>query len=225
MNNMSHYQYFAPLFGYPYESIFEQTEACKNLIAEKYPEVLDEFLYFAEYIAKTPLSEIEEVFTKTFHIQAICYLDLGYVMFGEDYKRGDFLSNMIVEQANAGNDCGDELADNLTSILTLYPKIKEQVFAEDLATRIVIPSLKEMIKEFDEAVLAFKSAILKKKHKVLIQEGLKNKNIYKSVLIVLLHIFEKDFKHVDYQGLEAKPLGSDAFLSSCGTCSTPSTTT
>jgi len=184
MNTLSHYKLFAPLLGYPQESIFEETQVCVDFLKENYPETVDVFEYFSNYIKETSLWQIEEVFTKTFHIQAICYLDLGYVMFGEDYKRGDFLSNMKVEQANANNDCGDELADNMTSILTLFPKIKDSDFAETLATRIVIPSLKNMIKEFDDAALAFKSAVLKKKHKVLLQEDLK-KNGKENGMVVL----------------------------------------
>jgi hypothetical protein len=44
---------------------------------------------------------------------------LGYVLFAEDYKRGDFLVKVKNEQRKVNNDCGEELADNLPNILTL----------------------------------------------------------------------------------------------------------
>jgi nitrate reductase assembly molybdenum cofactor insertion protein NarJ len=53
--------------------------------------------------------EYEELYTKTFDVQPICYLDLGYVIFGEDYKRGAFLLHMQEEQQKVNNDCGTDL--------------------------------------------------------------------------------------------------------------------
>src|SRR5690606_39347049 len=67
------------------------------------------------------------------------YLDLGYVMFGEDYKRGAFLLNMQEEQIKINNDCGTDLSDNICNVLTLMTKSEDDVFVEDLVWRIFIP--------------------------------------------------------------------------------------
>ena len=66
----------------------------------------------------------QEYYISTFDVQAICFLDIGYVLFGEDYKRGIFLVNIKKEQIKAGNDCGSELPDHLPNILTLLPKMQ-----------------------------------------------------------------------------------------------------
>ena len=54
----------------------------------KYPEagaVLKGFTAFAD---RATLDKQEELFTRSFDVQAVTTLDLGYVLFGDDYKRG-----------------------------------------------------------------------------------------------------------------------------------------
>ena len=45
--------------------------------------------------------------------QVLATLDIGYVLFGDDYKRGELLANLNQEHRKANNDCGTELADHL----------------------------------------------------------------------------------------------------------------
>ena len=117
---------------------------------------------FIDFINNTDFYDIEEIFGKTFHIQSICYLDLGYVLFGEDYKRGEFLVQMKKEQRLANNDCGEELADNLPNVLKLMTLLKDEQFLNELAVRIVIPSISKMLDEFDASRIALKDKIRKK---------------------------------------------------------------
>ena len=93
---------------------------------------------------------LEELYTRTFDIQAPCTLDVGYVLFGEDYKRGHFLVKMHELQNQYENDCGTELADHLPNILTLLEKMKETdpEQAEDLVKKIVLPALEKMLQRF-----------------------------------------------------------------------------
>lgn len=55
------------------------------------------------------------------------HLDLGYVMFGEDYKRGAFLLNMQIEQQKINNDCGTDLPDNICNVLDLMTLSKDDL--------------------------------------------------------------------------------------------------
>ncbi|MDL1878882.1 tetratricopeptide repeat protein [Cytophagia bacterium CHB2] len=119
MNHLAKYRPFTPLVSYPDAGLPAAVERCTAMLGLHCPEAAATLAPFAQWLAATPLHDQEEVYARTFHIQAICYLDLGFVLFGEDYKRGEFLVNMKREQALAGNHCGDELPDNLANVLNL----------------------------------------------------------------------------------------------------------
>ncbi len=138
---------------------------------------------------------MREYFIKTFDIQASCYLDIGYVLFGEDYKRGTFLVHMIEEHKKAQNDCGVELPDHLPNILRLLPKIKDKKLAEELAYSLVLPALREMQKNFLDEV-----------------------NVYKKLLQLLTSIIEVDFKDSQYKQFSILSKDKTNFLNSinCG---------
>lgn len=195
---MQHYTLLAELFSYPeQENLISSTPLIKQIIKDKYPEcssMIDKFLAF---IMSNSLDEQREYYIRTFDVQALCYLDLGYVLFGEDYKRGAFLVSMRNEHINAGNECGKELADHLPNMLKLLPKIKNKAFAEELAYSIMIPALKEILKNFKDKV-----------------------NIYKTAFELLLIIMEIDFKNLDYKQFQVLNKDKTNFLNNinCGSC-------
>lgn len=222
MKNRIHYNLLANLFRYPNELYKKDVEDCTLMLKEYYPEAYSEIVPFNEYVQTKDIYEVEEAFSKTFHIQAICFLDLGYVLFAEDYKRGDFLVKVKNEQRNANNDCGDELADNLPNILTLMALLKDEEFLVEFAVRIVQPALEKMLAEFDSARMELKKKVRLKKHKVLLQEDMENKNIFQYALQALESVIKKDFITIEYKNdPEFVPLIGGNFLKSCNTgCST-----
>ncbi len=133
----------ATLLRYPSVDFQTVTARCRAA----FPELMAPF---ADYVATASDAELEELYTRTFDIQAICYLEVGYVLFGEDYKRGHFLVKMQELQRNCGNDCGTELSDHLTNILTLLPKLCERSpeEASNLVTKLVLPALDKMLQGF-----------------------------------------------------------------------------
>lgn len=188
-----HYPAFAEIFRYPSEDFSAKVIDCQQIIEKQYPELSDLFKPFADYMLSKDLYEQQELYTKTFDVQPICYLDLGYIIFGEDYKRGAFLLHMQQEQQNYNNDCGFDLSDNICNILTLIPMHKDATFVNDLATSIMIPGLKKMTDEFASARVDLKVKVLKKLHKAIIQEDLNQGNVYRNAIETLKQIFELDF--------------------------------
>jgi nitrate reductase assembly molybdenum cofactor insertion protein NarJ len=223
MKKESYLQYniLAELFKYPSAQLPQKIKECEEMLDKQYPDVLKVFRSFSNWVNTTPVYEREEVFTKTFHIQAICYLDLGYVIFGEDYKRGEFLVNMKSEQAKVGNDCGIELPDNLANVLTLMPKLKDDTVRNELAVMVLKPALQKMLDEFKTARMELKTKVLRKKHKAILQEGQLHGNIYQHALTTLLEVINEDFKNIHYEQPEGKQnsqtTGFEA--AACGSCS------
>ena len=221
MKNRDQYNKLANLFRYPDESYKQNVADCAKMLKEKYHEAYAEILPFFQFVETKDLYEIEEVFGKTFHIQAICFLDLGYVLFAEDYKRGEFLVKMKDEQRRANNECGDELADNLPNVLTLMAIMKDEEFLEEFAVRIVEPALSKMLAEFDTARMELKDKVRKKKQKVILMEDMQNKNIFQYAIQSLLYVVKEDFKSIVYNDPEIVPTLGGNFLKSCNTgCST-----
>ena len=227
MKNLEHYKLFAEVFKYPTAQTAAKIAEIKVMLDDKYLNAGEEFTRFSEFMKDSSKDEIEEIFGKTFHIQAICFLDLGYVIFGEDYKRGEFLVNMKKEQREAGIDCGIELADNLPNVLTLLAIHKNESFVNELMVMIMIPALEKMLSEFDDRKTQIREKVLNKKQKVIIMRGIKDGNIYKNALSAILMIFKKDFENIKYESeVEIVPAYSKAFVhSDCSDgCSTPTPT-
>ena len=215
---MMNYAQLTDLFIYPHEGHVEKIKNIQQILDIEYPEAAEKLQRFTSWTMNTPLHDQEELFNRTFHIQATCYLDLGYVMFQEDYKRGELLANMKVEQEKHGVDCGYELADNLVNVLKLIPVHKDQEFVNELSARIVIPSLEKMLTEFDATKMKNRMKLIKKKEKAVILEDLQNGNIYQNAIGALLSVFNTDFGHLKYEEVVYVPDFSKDFVGDCSTC-------
>ena len=186
---MNHYSTLASLFSYPEKKLAKTVAEIRTIILERYPENQENINTFLSFIEETPIEKQSEYFIRTFDVQALCYLDIGYILFGEDYKRGEFLVNMRNEHNKANNDCGSELADHLPNMLKLLPKIADRNFAKELAYCIMIPALKEMLKNFKD-----------------------DNNVYRKNLTTLLNIMEVDFKDLNYKQFKINNKDKTNFL-------------
>lgn len=202
MKKYRHYNSLSDLFRYPDTDFESVLNANMDALQEDYPKATEELKIFADYILPLTLEAHQELYTKTFDVQPICYLDLGYVIFKEDYKRGAFLVKMQEEQNKIDNDCGTELPDNISNIFTLMYRSEDPALIDELAVKVLIPGIKIMISEFAQARIALKIKVLKKLHKAVIQEDLNRENVYRNVFQAALMILEKDFAHVQYETVE-----------------------
>jgi nitrate reductase assembly molybdenum cofactor insertion protein NarJ len=222
MKTKEQYQHLANLFKYPDEVYKENTRNCAAYIKENYSDNYADFEPFFEFVETSSIDTIEGVFSRTFHIQAICFLDLGYVLFAEDYKRGEFLVQMKSEQAKANVDCGTELADNLPNVLTLMSIMKDEDFLEEFAVRIMKKALAKMLEEFVVARMQLKDKVRMKKQKVVLEEDAQYKNIYQYAINGLLNVVNVDFTNDRFNDPVIVPTLGGNFLHSCTTsCSTP----
>lgn len=225
MNKLEHYKLLSKLFLYPTDGYKENVRELRSYLLVEYPQTVVSFDRFADHIDSLDIHEIEELFGVTFHIQAICYLDLGYVLFAEDFKRGEFLVHMKNEQRKINHDCGEELPDNLAHVLFLISESQDTEFINELVVKMLVPALNRMLGEFSQQKLEAKLNKIKNKEKVLIREDLMFGNVYKNALQMLVDVLEADFGHIEYKNTEAPLELSTEFLSGCGSCTitTPNT--
>lgn len=215
----------ANLFRYPLPGYRDRVLECARYLETHYPEAYRKLTPYLEYIHAHSDHEIEEIFGKTFHIQAVCYLDIGYVLFAEDYKRGEFLVHMKKEMERAGIECGEELADNLPTVLELMARVQDDEFLEEFAARIMKPALRKMDQEFEESRMALKDKVRRKKMKVIIMEDAEGKNTFQYAIESLAAVVHEDFQHVKYDDLEIVPtLGGTVGTVLSGNCNTSCST-
>ncbi len=192
MKSLVHYKQIAELFRYPDENLVSNTKACLLSIQNFAPELEQKLNHFLASIEKLNTKTQQEYFMKTFDVKAICYLDIGYVMFGEDYKRAQLLVNLQKEHVIADVDCGNELADHLPNVLCLLSKTKNPEFVEELGFIITQPAVRFMITKFQNI-----------------------ENYYKDLFEVLLTMLQNDFTGdgmKEYAFAEEKFNGKNEFL-------------
>lgn len=172
MRNLNHYKVLANMFRYPDEHIAEYSSEFLMMILQELPDKAEEMQQLIDKHSQLPIRKQQEEYLKTFDVQAICYLDIGYVLFGEDYKRAQLLVNLQSEHEKAEVDCGSELGDHLPNVLTLLSKGTDPDFAEELGFIITAPAVRFMLTKFKNI----------------------NYNYYKDLLEVLQEFLKRDFK-------------------------------
>ncbi|QQR81319.1 MAG: hypothetical protein IPJ69_04065 [Deltaproteobacteria bacterium] len=132
--------------SYPKSDFKQVAESVHQSLSIEFPELAPKVLPYLILTQEVSLHRLEEMYTNTFDVQAPCYLEVGYVLFGEDYKRGHFLVKMQELQALIGHDCGSELPDHLPNVIQLilhYPH-KDQL--PDFLGKLVLPALSKMLR-------------------------------------------------------------------------------
>ncbi len=188
------YEAFALLFSPPGPSFDADLRRLVELCEEPYPAAASALLEFAEFLPKGDLLAQQELHTRTFDVQAITSLDVGYTLFGEDYKRGAMLANLSHEHTKVENDCGLELADHLTNVLRLLPKWQDHAVREEFVHVLLAPALREMIREFEPERLEKKEELYKKHHKTIIESASgPRRTAYLHTLLALQVVLNEDF--------------------------------
>ncbi len=192
--NYAHYGDMAALVDYPGPALAGRGSALLGFLRENYPDAALEVEQFLDAIPTNTL-DLQELHTRTFDVQSLTTLDIGYVLFGDDYKRGALLSNLNQEHKRAENDCRGELADYLPNLLRLIPKLRDAQLLGELVEQILVPALMLMIREFDPERIDKKNANYRKHYKTLIDPARgSDSTVYCRMLKAVMHVLEKDFQ-------------------------------
>ncbi|MBK8920887.1 MAG: hypothetical protein IPM81_05170 [Saprospirales bacterium] len=198
--DITHYRFLASLFDYPQADYTDRMLAAQRQLDERFPEAAALLRPFTEFMSGANLAVQQELFLRSFDVQAVTTLDLGYVLFGDDYKRGELLVNLNREHREAENDCGVELSDHLPNVLRLLPKLNDAELVNELANRIIGPALYRMIRGFEPEQVELKDKFYQKQHKTLIERPSDHYTIFQKLLEALYAVLNADF------GIEEKEL-------------------
>lgn len=223
--NLEHYARLAPLFEAPTPGFPDRIRGIAAELRGTYPSAADSIEKLASMFPEDP-DVLAELYLRTFDIQAITTLDLGYVLFGEDYKRGALLAGLSGEHKKASNDCGLELADHLPNVLRLIPKMEAGEVRDELVSVILGPAVREMMREFVPERIAKKEEIYKKHHKTIIEHAESElRSAYHHAFEALYDMLKADFNlkvslPMEREDTFERSLDTEMDIESSGICAT-----
>ena len=195
--NLSHYTLLADLFQYPDGGYPQKVKDIQDFLNNNYPEADEDIDTFVELLPAHDLNTMEELYIRSFDVQSITTLDIGYILFGDDYKRGELLANLSREHGQADNDCGSELGDHLPNLLRLITKLDDRELIVEMIEELIVPALTKMISEFEPDRMKKKNELYEKHYKTLIETPEDSSLLYLSGLKALDKVIRKDFSVVD----------------------------
>ncbi len=117
------YQALALAFTYPREGLLEELKAALAGLPEG--PAKRALVRFVAEVEKLPLSQWEELYTATLDMNPKLVPYIGYVVWGESYRRGDFMAALKREMDRLGVDLGGELPDHLVPVLRYLARTEE----------------------------------------------------------------------------------------------------
>ena len=213
MTHRIQYEMLAPLFEYPDADYPGKVGDIEEYLVGRYSDAAADLGRFLELLPADDLQAMQELFTRSFDVQAATTLDVGYVLFGDDYKRGMLLANLNAEHRTAGIDTGTELGDYVPNLLRLMAVIEDEEVLHDLAYAILGPALLEMIGEFSTERIEKRNKSYEKHYKTLIENpevASEAVTLYQFALKSLYAVLKQDFALIASMPLQR----SDDFLAS-----------
>lgn len=137
------YDQLGALLRYPDAAYLADVDTCGHTLAAEEPDVAARVERFAAGVREMSVTDLEELFTRTFDINPVCSLEVGWQLFGEEYERGTFLVRMRQEMRRLGLAESTELPDHLAHVLAVLGRM-EADRADDFAAACVLPAVERM---------------------------------------------------------------------------------
>jgi nitrate reductase delta subunit len=135
---------FARLVSYPDAQTAELAgRAADDAQAANHPcqDALEAFAVQARLLSA---AELQEAYTRAFDMSPGTTLEVGWHLFGDTYKRGQFLAYLRGELRQRGVEAGSELPDHLGVLLRLMPRLSNED-SIGLAEDCLLPALDRLI--------------------------------------------------------------------------------
>jgi nitrate reductase molybdenum cofactor assembly chaperone len=166
------YDLLARLLDYPEAGGYADAVArCVDVLEDGYAEAAAQLRRLHDHVRPLGDGEIQELYTRTFDINAVCTLEIGWHIYGEDYARGALLVKMRQRLREMNLPESQELPDHLTHVLALLGRLAGEE-ADEVAAHYVIPALQKMLAGMQDkdvpylALLQAVMAVVKQDHDV-----------------------------------------------------------
>lgn len=139
------YELLAQTVEYPTPALPDQARDCVAALRIHHPRATRAMKQFAAYTEATLLAAQEELYTATFELKPTCFPYIGFQLFGETYKRGEFLAALSARYRESGCSAGPELPDHLGAVLRYLARTPD----EDLVAEGLVPALRRMVDQLE----------------------------------------------------------------------------
>ncbi len=143
------YSLYADLLEYPSLQLWQNAEQCSQLLAECCPAADGLFSRFYAWLLQEKPERVEEIYTSAFDLQALCCPYVGHHLYGDNYKRSQFMAQLNQGYHARGFSGGCELPDHVVVILRFLACGHADEFSLALFNEGLIPAVGSMVKAFD----------------------------------------------------------------------------
>ena len=132
---------YAEIMMYPESDHGQKVQVCIDQFDDQNADLSEMVSEYLTQIQPLSLSEMEELYIKTFDLNKSGTLDLGWHLFGEDYNRGLFLVKVRQYMQMLKIPETAELPDHVSQVLRVLGRMSHDE-ANQFAHACVLPSLK-----------------------------------------------------------------------------------
>jgi nitrate reductase delta subunit len=150
------YSALVALLTYPEADYPQRIEASVQVAPEECRRPLEQF---AAQMRGLATDELQELFTRTFDLNPMCSLELGWHLFGENYERGLLMVRLREELRRYELEESTELPDHLTHVLRLVERMEHET-AADFVAACVLPALEKMLQAMRDQKNPFENVLL-----------------------------------------------------------------
>lgn len=149
----------ASVLAYPDENFEDRLQEALRVAGCMARELVEPLTAFCTAVKPLAPPAREELYTRTFDINPVCSLEIGWQLFGEDYHRGALLVRLRGELRRHGVEESTELPDHLTHVLSLLDRMHDDE-ATSFACSCVIPAMDKMLVAFEGTGNPYGDALL-----------------------------------------------------------------
>jgi nitrate reductase molybdenum cofactor assembly chaperone NarJ/NarW len=139
------YNVLADILEYPTPEIAGEADACAIALASVDGKAQGHFETFSKFCMTVPVSRIEELYTDTFDLQALCCPYVGFHLFGEDRGRSMFMVRLKEHYRAENHQMNGELPDHISVMLRFLSHAEPNNETMDLISYCLIPAMKNMV--------------------------------------------------------------------------------
>lgn len=137
----------ADLVAYPETELAGKARDCAALLERISGEAAEGMARFGAFAATKSRGRMEEIYSAFFDLNPVCHPYIGYHLFGETYKRSEFLLGLKERYKRQGFEHDPrELPDRLSVMLTFLAQSDDRGLNGELVRDALLPALAKINK-------------------------------------------------------------------------------
>ncbi len=141
----NNFQLFSKILDYPGPELAAEVEKCIFQLTSECPEASEALRQFQSSLEEVRLEQLQEIYTSSFDMQPESTLNLGYHLFGEDWRRSIFLSRLSELFQSRSFSIDKELPDHLRLMLLFLGDCEINPEGNELIAEGIIPALSRIL--------------------------------------------------------------------------------